>query len=479
MRKYTKIVATIGPSCADKKILKEMIDAGMNVARLNFSHGTHSEHAELIKNIRAAEIESGEPIAIMQDLQGPRIRLGNLPKTGVTLKTGEIIALNFESIEYKNGQLPVNFPGLEKNLKSGERILIDDGRVETKIVRVEGAVVHAEVLDGGIVSSHKGLNFPDSLLSVDVISVKDKDDLKFGLAQKVDLVALSFVRSAKDILDLRFLIKQFQEELGPDFIAPVGIIAKIERHEAVDNLAAILDVTDGVMVARGDLGLEMPTAEVPLVQKKIIDSANAKAKPVIVATQLLDSMQEKRRPTRAEVSDVANAVIDHADALMLSNETAVGKNPVLVIKTMTDIIKSTEESEYDDTDLPAVHKSGTGIDIAITELSRVLAEEVKAKFILAASLSGETGRLISHVRPSLPILVATNTLIVQRQLNLSWGVIPFVLPSCKSIEELVERSVSYVKEKKLAKSGDKMIIIAGEPVGQAGNVNLVEVREVQ
>jgi pyruvate kinase len=247
----------------------------------------------------------------------------------------------------------------------------------------------------------------------------------------------------------------------------------------VDNLDAILDAVDGVMVARGDLGLEMPAAEVPLVQKKIIDGANTKAKPVIVATQLLDSMQEKRRPTRAEVSDVANAVIDHADALMLSNETASGKNPVLVIETMAEIIASTEKSVYDDTDLPPVHKHGAGIDVAITELSRVLAEEVKAKFILAASISGETGRLISHVRPSLPILVATNTFIVQRQLNLSWGVIPFILQPCNSIEELVARAVSYVKQKKLAKTGDKMIIVAGEPVGIAGNVNLVEVREVE
>ena len=479
MHKYTKIVATIGPACADQQTLAAMIKAGMNVARLNFSHGTHADHATLIKNIRAAEADSGEPIAIMQDLQGPRIRLGNLPEKGVALKTGEIIALNFENIEYKNGQLPVSFPGLEKNLKTGERILIDDGRVETKIIRIEGGLVHAEVIDGSVVTSHKGLNFPDSIWTVDVISVKDKEDLKFGLAQKVDLVALSFVRSAKDILDLRFLIKQYQTELGADFVAPVGIIAKIERHEAVDNLDAILDAVDGVMVARGDLGLEMPAAEVPLVQKKIIDGANIKAKPVIVATQLLDSMQEKRRPTRAEVSDVANAVIDHADALMLSNETAAGKNPVLVVQTMAEIIVSTEKSTYDDTNLPPVHKHGTGVDIAIAELSRVLAEEVKAKFILAASLSGETGRLISHVRPSLPILVATNTKIVQRQLNLSWGVIPFILPPCKSIEELVERSVSYVKQKKLGKAGDKMIIVAGEPVGQAGNVNLVEVREVK
>ncbi len=479
MFKHTKIVATIGPSCSNKETLVKMVEAGMNVARLNFSHGTHEEHAVLIQNIRAAEQATGEPVAIIQDLQGPRIRLGNLPAAGVVLKTGAVAALNFESMEYKNGQLPVNFPGLENNLKPGQRILIDDGRVETKIIRVVGAVVHVEVVDGATVTSRKGLNFPDSALTVDVISSKDKDDLRFGLKQGVDMVALSFVRSAKDVLDLRFLIKEIQADLKISSVPPVTVIAKIERHEAVDKLDEILDAVDGVMVARGDLGLEMPAAEVPLVQKKIIDKANIKAKPVIVATQLLDSMQEKRRPTRAEVSDVANAVIDHADALMLSNETATGNNPVLTVKTMADIIVSTEKSAYDDTNLPQTHKHGTSIDIAIAELSRVLAEEVKAKFILAASLSGETGRLISRVRPNLPILVATNTAMVERQLNLSWGVKSFILQPCRSIEELVERAVGYVKQNKLAKIGDKMIIVAGEPVGIAGNVNLVEVREVK
>ena len=478
LKKHTKIVATIGPACADKDSLVKMIKAGMNVARLNFSHGTYDEHAALIAKIREAEVETGEPVAIMQDLQGPRIRLGNLPESGVDLPAGQMATLNFDSLEYKNNQIPINFPGLENNLRVGERILIDDGRVETKIVKIEGSLVYVEVIDGGVLISHKGLNFPDSKLLISVINTKDKDDLRFGLKNEVDLVALSFVRSAKDILDLRFLIREIQLDLKQDINRNINIVAKIERHEAVDKLDEILDVVDGVMVARGDLGLEMPAAEVPLVQKRIIDRANAKAKPVIVATQLLDSMREKRRPTRAEVSDVANAVIDHADALMLSNETAAGKYPIIAVQTMTDIIVSTEKSVYDDTNLPATHKHGTSVDVAIAELSRMLAEEVKAKFILAASLSGETGRLISHVRPTLPILVATNSLLVQRQLNLTWGVSPFILPPCKSIEELVERSVSYVKQKKLAKTGDKMIIVAGEPVGQAGHVNLVEVREV-
>ncbi|MDP1709749.1 MAG: pyruvate kinase, partial [Candidatus Komeilibacteria bacterium] len=260
---------------------------------------------------------------------------------------------------------------------------------------------------------------------------------------------------------------------------PIHLIAKIERHEAVENLKEILAVADGIMVARGDLGLEMPAAEVPLVQKKIIDAANAAAKPVIVATQMLDSMQHNRRPTRAEVSDVANAVIDHADALLLTNETAAGKFPELTVKTMSEISVATEKSVYDDKNLPAIHKATASVDLAISELSRLLAEEVGAKLILAASLSGETGRLISHVRPELTIMVATGSERVWRQLNITWGVKPFILIPCRSIEELVERSISYIKKEKLAKKGDKMIIVAGEPVGQAGNVNLVEVREVE
>ena len=294
----------------------------------------------------------------------------------------------------------------------------------------------------------------------------------------VDLVALSFVRTAKDILDLRFLIKQYETELEIKSEYPIRLISKIERHEAVDNLKEILDVTDGVMVARGDLGMEMPAAEVPLVQKTIIDGARALAKPVIVATQMLDSMRENRRPTRAEVSDVANAVIDHADVLMLSNETAVGKHPALVISTMAEIILATEKSAYDDTALPAIHK-GVATETAVSELSRILAEEVKAKLILAASLSGDTGRLISHVRPQLQILVATGSDRVRRQLNVSWGVRPFILIPCNTIEELVERTIAYIKKNKFAKVGDKMVVVAGEPVGRSGNVNLVEVREIK
>jgi pyruvate kinase len=479
MTKKTKICATIGPSCEDVDTLESMVRAGMNIARLNFSHGDFTSHAALIKNLRKVEETTGEPIAIMQDLQGPKIRVGSLPKAGVPIKVGDKLVLDTSLTNYTGGSIPLDYPDLHKFIEVGERILIDDGHIEVSVKSVEQTKIITEVVEGSLIFSHKGLNFPDSDLDISALSDKDKQDLKFGLEQGVDLVAMSFVRSAKDILDLRFLIKQFETELGLKNQAPVHIIAKIERRIAVENLLEILDASDGIMVARGDLGLEVPAAEVPLVQKRMIDAANQQAKPVIVATQMLDSMRENRRPSRAEVSDVANAVIDHADTLMLSNETAVGKHPALVVETMADIIVSTEKSHYDDTSLPGIHKNGTSIELAISELSRILAEEIKAKIILAASLSGETGRLISHVRPPLSILVGTSSARVQRQLNLSWGVVPFILEPCQSIEELVERSIAYIKKNKLAKIGDQMVVVAGEPVGHAGQVNLVEVREIK
>lgn len=457
-----------------------MVKAGMNVARLNFSHGTHESHTELIRRLRELEKMTGEPVGIIQDLRGPKIRIGVLPEKGVVIKPKDMLAFNTAKMDYDGKEIPVDFPGLERYLQAGERMLIDDGRVEVKIDRIQDSRIFAEVVDGQMISSNKGLNFPDSQLTdVAALSEKDKDDLRLGVKLGVDYVAISFVSKAQDILDIRFLIKKYEEELQNKLANPILIIAKIERREAVENLEAILEAADGVMIARGDLGLEVPAAEVPLVQKKIIDQARSLAKPAIVATQMLDSMQKNRRPTRAEVSDVANAVIDHADALMLSNETASGEYPELVVETMADIIKTTEQSVYDDTNLPPMRKNVAKVDLAITELSRILAEEVKAKMILAASISGETGRLISHVRPQLPILVATNTERVQHQLNLSWGVKPFILPPCHSIEELVERSMDYIKTNKLGKKNDLMILVTGEPVGQAGHVNLVEVREIK
>lgn len=476
--KRTKIVATIGPATETTEILTQLVAAGMNIARLNFSHGTYEHHTMLINNIRSVAERTDTPIAIIQDVQGPKIRLGELPEDGVALASGDTVQIDTALTAYAGGALPMTLDILHEHIKSGERILLSDGTIELRVTGVTGTVIDTEVVVGGTVYSHKGINIPDTDLVLSALTEKDKQDLQFGVAHEVDMVAVSFVRNAEDILDARFTIEQAQKELGTKPKAPIKIIAKIERPDAVEAIDEILDVADGIMVARGDLGIEIPAAEVPLVQKTLIEKAMACAKPVIVATQMLDSMQSNPRPTRAEVSDVANAVIDHTDAVMLSNETATGQYPVETVQTMHDIIVETEESKYDD--YPAVDLANNihPIDNILTNLSRTLSEDVGATLILAASISGETGRLISRNRPELPIVVTTSSERVRRQLNLSWGVVPFILDPCQSIEELIERSLVILKRADMVSPGDKLVVVAGEPVGHAGHVNLLEVREV-
>lgn len=478
MSKRTKIVATIGPSCSSGKIITQMVRAGMNCARLNFSHGSHAEHSRLYRAIRVAGKKYNEPVLIIQDLRGPKFRLGDLRAVAV-FKVGQKVTFSTDIKKIGVNEIPVDFFGLHKCLRANERILINDGKITLKVTRVLKNKVFAVVLEGGLVESRKGVNLPDSIFHVPAITLKDENDLRFGLELGVDMIALSFVHQAKDVEQARTLIAKIEKERKKTPIHPVKIIAKIENRVAVENIESILAVADGIMVARGDMGVELPPAEVPIIQKRLIDLCNAAAKPVIVATQMLDSMQINRHPTRAEVSDIANAVIDHADAVMLSNETAVGKYPALTVRTMAEIVAVTEQSEYDDLPEPLIRKKGTPVDEAIVELSRLLADKIDAKIILAASLTGETGRLISHLRPEIPVLVATHDERVRRQLNLSWGIRPFLLPVCKSIEELVKKSMQYIKKEKLAVKGDKMIVVAGEPVGEAGHVNLVEVRDVK
>lgn len=479
MHKRTKIICTIGPACETKKTLTEMVKAGMNVCRLNFSHGSYENHAMLIENIRAVEQKTGEPVAILQDLQGPKIRVGVLPKSGVLLKENETVIFDTGATAYTCGRVPVDYTELHTQVKAGERLLLADGKFETKIIKVLGTRIETIVIAGGTIFSHKGINVPDSHLTVRAMTDKDKEDAKFGVQHGVDFIALSFVRTADDILDLRYLLKEYEKQLGLKNQHPIFIVAKIERGEAVKNIKEILSVVDGIMIARGDLGIEVPAAEVPLIQKKLIDEARTHGKPVIVATQMLDSMQENPRPTRAEVSDVANAVIDHTDAVMLSNETATGKFPVQTVETMATIITETEASQYDNLKEQFAAMKDEPVDEIISSMSRLIAERVHAKAILSASLSGETARLISKHRPELSIFVATSDPRVLHQMNLSWGVKPFLLEPCKSIEELVERSFAYLQKNKFVKSRDEIVVVAGEPVGQAGHVNLLEVREVK
>jgi pyruvate kinase len=479
MHKNTKIVATIGPASESYATIKALIKAGVNVARLNFSHGTHANHAALIKNFRRAEKELGEPVGIMQDIQGPKIRLGNLPDEGVKVKTGEKAVINTSIKSYSGSDLPLYYPGLEKFIKRGHRLLIDDGHAELKVVKVSGRRIFCYVVEGYVLKTHKGINLPDSVLKISILSEKDRKDLKFGLKMGVDMIALSFVHTADDIRATRSLIARYQRQMKIKPRLPVFIVAKIERNEAVKNIDKIIKEADGVMVARGDLAMETTMSELPLIQKKIIEKANRMVKPVIVATQMLDSMQFGRRPTRAEITDVANAVIDHADALMLSNETATGKFPVETVRTMTEIIKTTEKSKYDDVDPFKEMHPHKSISKAIAGMSGVVALQIGAKAILVASATGATGRLVSRVRPQLPVYVGVKTIDAGRRLCLSWGLHPFILPAKRTLEDLVAAFTAYVKKSKLVKKGDKIVLISGEPVGKPGSTNLLEVKEIK
>ncbi|MDD5341649.1 MAG: pyruvate kinase [Patescibacteria group bacterium] len=481
--KRTKIVCTLGPASASEKILEKMIKAGMNVARLNFSHGTYPEHKKIINLVRKLAKKYDEPIMILQDLQGPRIRVGDLPDKGVNLKPRQIIFLNTDSRykfspKAKEVKIPVTYSKMHADVRRGEKILLADGLFELIVLGVKGREIKCIVKNGGLLTSHKGINLPESKLGIPSITEKDKKDLEFGLKNNVDMVAMSFVRSAEDIVDLKKLINKFEKKYQGDKALPTQIIVKIEKREAVTNFNKILKVTDGVMVARGDLGIEMPIADVPMVQKMIIEKCLKVAKPVIVATQMLDSMIRNPGPTRAEVSDVANAVIDHTDAVMLSGESAEGKYPVESVAMMTKIISRTERSKYDDLEFRDIFKNKLKIDEAISLNAEQLAKDLKAKAILVASITGNTARTISRYRPELPILAITNNEKVRHQLNLNWGVIPFVLPKRKTIEELINKALIYVEKKSYVKRGDTVIVIAGFPLGKSGNVNWIKIQKI-
>lgn len=474
MNKRTKIVATIGPASGSVEILRNMIKAGMNVARLNFSHGTHENHAELITNIRAAAKEENAVVAIMQDLQGPKIRVAEMPEDGVELKEGETVVFDTSLDTYTNGAVPVGYDDLHNHVKVGERLLLNDGRVETIVESVEGTKINVKVQNTGVITSHKGINIPDSGLTISALTKKDKEDAAFGVKQGVDIIAFSFVTAAKDVVELRELVDSLDTE-----DTPIHIITKIERAIALKNIDEIIKVADGIMVARGDLGIETPAATVPTSQKMLIEKALKAAKPVIVATQMLDSMTDSPRPTRAEVSDVANAVMDHTDAVMLSNESATGKYPVEAVQMLTDIILETEKSDYDVLELPRHESADTAVNDAVSKMSRLLAEQVGAKCILGSSHTGKTARLLSHYRPEFPVYIASNNERVQAQLQLSWGIQPFLLPICSSVEELRDSSLEYIKDHTYVNAGDTVIVVTGGKIGSPGAVNKLEVTTIE
>lgn len=465
VNKHTKIVCTIGPASDSVDSLVQLVEAGMNVCRLNFSHGTHEQHAELIKRIREASEKTGEPLCILQDLQGPKIRVGELPETGIELVAGKPIVFTSGKAELPK-KIPVTYPNLHEDVKKGQRLLLDDGLLEVVVKSVKGEDVNCEIITGGLLKSHKGLNLPETDTQISAITDKDKEDIAFGVLQGVDWIALSFVRKPEDVQELRKLIGD----------PGIKVIAKIEKPEAVANMDAIIAEVDGIMVARGDLGIEMPAEKVPVIQKELIAKCRLAGKPVIVATQMLDSMIKNPRATRAEISDIANAVIDHADATMLSGETASGAHPIEAVKTMAATIAETEKSKYDDV-TPEMRKSEQP-EVAMTNIASILGRASSAKAIIVASLTGASARLVSRERPDQPIYVMTASDRVVRQLNVSWGVRGFVIPKADSIPKLIDDSLELLKAQKRISTGDEVVIVAGEPLGESGSVNLVELRKI-
>ena len=464
MIKKTKIIFTLGPASQSVKVITQMVEAGMNVARLNFSHGDHENHRLLIANIRKVSAKLDVPVAIIQDLHGPKIRIKDL-KDPLSVRVGDKVVIG------RDFKLDTE---VTRSLKPKQKILIEDGLIELEVEKVTGRQITCVALSAGKIQNHKGVNLPRTKLKIPILTLRDIIDLKFGLKNNVDFVALSFVRTARDVVNLKKLIARH----NPKHFLPPRIISKIEKPEAVKNFNAILRESDAIMVARGDLGVEMPESQVPIIQKDIIEKCLKAAKPVIVATQMLDSMIRNPRPTRAEVSDVANAVIDQADCVMLSGESAFGKYPVRAVSEMNKIIEVTEKSHF----LPK-HEKFPAKTVSKTEALAQsvfdLAERTQAKVIVGATESGYTAREIAHERPySTHLIMLTPEPKAQRQMSLIWGVQSFLMPKMKSLEQLIKSMLGLVKQKKFARSGDRVIIVTGEPLGQKENLNLVEVKTV-
>ncbi len=468
--KRTKIVATIGPSSCEEKRLVELIHAGMNVARLNFSHGAHADHASAIANIRAAALKVGEPIAILQDLSGPKIRIGDFAEGSITLVPGARFCLTPEKIAGSVGRVYINYPYLANEVKKGDTILLDDGRRQLEVVAITGRDVITRVVIGGTIKGRRGVNIPGAFHKVSAITAKDKTDLAFGLAQGVDFVALSFVRSAADVKKLRALILKHAPKVMP------AIIAKIETVEAVSDIDAIVAAADGVMVARGDMAVEVSPENVPLIQKQIIRKCTDAGKPVITATQMLESMITSPVPTRAEVADVANAILDGTDAIMLSQESAMGDYPVEAVAMMTRIAHKTENhSSYHDIfrtrandETEMVNAVGRAVVDAMHATS--------AKAIVALSESGFTARMISRCRPTRPIIVFTPHAATARKLALSFACHPLIAKPFADLLDVVAESKRAMLRQKLATKGDHVVIAAGIPFGKVGGTNTMMVQ---
>ncbi len=479
MRK-AKIVCTIGPASHSPTVLNRLIENGMDVARLNFSHGTHASHATAITAIRDAAARRGSAVAIIQDLQGPRIRVGLVPKEGIEVHTGQVVRLRASSRSNDHGdatipsslpEIPVTYSSLTRDLHVGSRVLINDGLIELQAVRMADDLIECSVIIGGMITSHKGINLPGTAVSAPTLTDKDREDIRFGVTHGVDYLALSFVRGPQDIEAARALLAEHGVH--------TPIIAKIERAEAIAALEEILEQADGVMIARGDLGVEMGPEAVPLLQKRIIVEANRRRRLVITATQMLESMTQSLRPTRAEASDVANAVFDGSDALMLSAETAVGAHPTEALQVMDRIIRAAEEgAEPGVTRTRQTDLENLSFPEAACTAAASAAKSVTASAIVAFSERGTTARLISKQRPSAPIIALTPFEPVRRQMAIYWGVRPYTVPQIEQTDARVEEAERRSKSEGLVKPGEKIVILSGSRVGQVGGTNLLKLHEV-
>ncbi len=467
MRK-TKIVCTIGPACDSEAIIEQMIGAGMNVARLNFSHGTKEYHGEKIRLIRQISARMGVPVAILQDLAGPKIRVGKIPEPGIMLEPGRGFILTSRPVYGLADTVSLSYPDLPGEVKKGDRLLLADGLMELVVEDMTETDIFCRVITGGLLSSHKGINLPTGTIKAPPLTEKDKTDLLFGLANQVDYVALSFVKSGEDIHTIKRLIA----EQGKD----TPVIAKIEKHEALENLDDIIMNADAIMVARGDLGVEIPPEEVPLIQKKIIRSANLLGKPVITATQMLRSMVNQPRPTRAEAADVANAVLDGTDAVMLSEETASGNYPVEAVGFMNRIASTAETGFPFDAYLSAVPEKEMSASVA--HASCILADHLEARAIIAHTQSGLTARQIARFRPRQPILALSPKEATVRRLSLLWGCLPRLTTVSTDTDGMIEKSAQTAVEAGLVERGDMVVITVGHPLWVAGTTNMIRVKKI-
>lgn len=474
--KRTKIVATIGPASRDEETLRQIIRSGMNVARINFSHGDHETHGETITRVRRIAEEENAVVAILCDMQGPKIRIGKVANEPIVIEPGQKITFTLDKVPGENGLISLPHPEFIRDIKPGMQLLLDDGNLELVVLSTISNGLVCEVVVGGPLSSRKGVMAPTAKLSLSAITDKDREDIEFALKQHTDYLAMSFVRSEEDLRELRWLIRHLGGE--------VAVIAKIEKQQALENIESIVRASDGIMVARGDLGVETPAEEVPFHQKRIIQLCNIAGKPVITATQMLNSMIDNPRPTRAEASDVYNAILDGTDAVMLSNETAAGKYPVIAVQTMARIAVIAEQSisENRPEQVRQVSKPDAegreAISDAISQATCQIADLINCKAIVTSTLTGYTTRRVAKERPQTSIICVTPSDTTYRRMALIWGVTPLLIPEFHTIDEMLETVVRAAQDAKLVAVGDLLTIIAGVPFGIGGQTNFFKIHTV-